>query len=102
MFVEQAYRSWEDGVSVSQRPFTNREREVLKMLVAGCTSKEIAAPLGVGERTVKAHVAKLMRKVGVPNRVTLCVRVIRQPLVSSTELMGAALPPAQPAATTGN
>jgi DNA-binding NarL/FixJ family response regulator len=102
MFVDQAYRSWEHGVSVSQRPFTSREKEVLRMLVAGCSNKEIAAPLGIGERTVKAHVAKLMRKVGVPNRVMLSVCVITHSLVSSTELMGAALPPAQPAATTGN
>ena len=100
MFVEQAYRSSNYGLSVGQRPFTTREKEVLRMLVAGCTNKEIAAPLGIEERTVKAHVAKLLRKVGVTNRVMLSVRVITHSLISSTELMGAALPPAQPAATT--
>jgi DNA-binding NarL/FixJ family response regulator len=102
MFVEQAYRSSKHCVPVGQRPFTTREKEVLRMLVAGCTNKEIAAPLGIEERTVKAHVAKLMRKVGVPNRVLLSVHVITHSLVASgEELMGAALQTAQQAAVTG-
>jgi DNA-binding NarL/FixJ family response regulator len=85
MFVEQAYRSSEHGVSGGQRPFTSREKEVLGMLVAGCSNKEIAAPLGIEERTVKAHVAKLMRKVGVSNRVMLSVHAITQSLVASRD-----------------
>src|ERR1035438_3245863 len=85
MFVEQAYRSSGHGVSAGQRPFTGREKEVLGMLVAGCSNKEIAAPLGIEERTVKAHIAKLMRKVGVPNRVLLSVHAITHSLVASRE-----------------
>lgn len=80
-FVEKAYRSSGPGVSVGQRPFTIREKEVLKMLVEGCSNREIAAPLGIEERTVKAHIAKLMRKVGVPNRVMLSVHAITHSLV---------------------
>ena len=100
MFVEQA--SSGRDVSVGHRPFTRREKEVLRMLVAGCSNKEIAAPLGIEERTVKAPVAKLMRKVGVPNRVLLSVHVITHSLVASREeLMRAALQTAQPAAITG-
>jgi DNA-binding NarL/FixJ family response regulator len=73
MLVDQAYRSSEHGVSPDRRPFTSREKEVLGMLVAGCSNKEIAAPLGIEERTVKSHVAKLFRKVGVSNRIMLSV-----------------------------
>lgn len=73
MFVDQAFRSSDHGVCVDRRPFTSREKQVLEMLVAGCSNKEIAAPLGIEERTVKAHVAKLFRKVGVSNRVMLSV-----------------------------
>jgi DNA-binding NarL/FixJ family response regulator len=61
--------------------FTHREKEVLEMLVAGRSNKEIGAPLGIGERTVKAHVAKLMRKVGVQNRIALSVHAITNSLV---------------------
>jgi DNA-binding NarL/FixJ family response regulator len=85
MFVEQAYRTSGHGVSVGQRPFTSREKEVLKMLVTGCSNKEIAAPLGIEERTVKAHVAKLMRKAGVPNRILLSVHAITHSLVTVQE-----------------
>lgn len=62
-------------------PLTNREKEVLEMLVAGRSNKEIAAPLGIEERTVKAHVAKLMRKVGVQNRIKLSVHAITHAMV---------------------
>ncbi|MCI0404293.1 MAG: response regulator transcription factor, partial [Acidobacteria bacterium] len=63
--------------------FTDREKEVLELLVAGRSNKEIGAALGIEERTVKAHVAKLMRKVGVRNRIALSVHAITNSLVAS-------------------
>jgi len=62
--------------------FTDREREVLELLVAGRSNKEIGSALGIEERTVKAHVAKLMRKVGVQNRIALSVHAITHSLVT--------------------
>ncbi len=64
-------------------PLTSREKQVLEMLVAGRSNKEIAAPLGIEERTVKAHVAKLMRKLGVQNRIKLSVHAITHCLVTA-------------------
>jgi DNA-binding NarL/FixJ family response regulator len=61
--------------------FTDREKEVLELLVAGRSNKEIGAALKIEERTVKAHVAKLMRKVGVQNRIALSVHAITHSLV---------------------
>ena len=69
--------------SISRGDFTQRERQVLEMLVAGRSNKEIAAPLGIEERTVKAHVAKLMRKVGVQNRIMLSIHAVNHCLVSA-------------------
>lgn len=63
--------------------FTDREKEVLELLVAGRSNKEIGSALGIEERTVKAHVAKLMRKVGVQNRIALSVHAITHSLVIS-------------------
>ncbi len=63
--------------------FTDREKEVLELLVAGRSNKEIGAVLTIEERTVKAHVAKLMRKVGVQNRIALSVHAITHSLVTS-------------------
>jgi DNA-binding NarL/FixJ family response regulator len=62
--------------------FTDREHEVLELLVAGRSNKEIGSALGIEERTVKAHVAKLMRKVGVQNRIALSVHAITHSLVA--------------------
>src|SRR5690242_21320138 len=64
--------------------FTDREKEVLELLVVGRSNKEIGSVLGIEERTVKAHVAKLMRKVGVQNRIALSVHAITHSLVTSS------------------
>ena len=63
--------------------FTDREKEVLEQLVTGRSNKEIGSVLGIEERTVKAHVAKLMRKVGVQNRIALTVHAITHNLVTA-------------------
>jgi len=78
MFIERASRR---SLPTGQVAFTDRETQVLKMLVEGRSNKEIGTPLGIEERTVKAHVAKLMRKVGVENRVALTVHAITHSLV---------------------
>jgi FixJ family two-component response regulator len=41
---------------------TTREREVLELIVIGRLNKQIAAELGISEKTVKAHRAQVMRK----------------------------------------
>ena len=69
-------------VPAGHTTFTEREQEVLDMLVAGRSNKEIGAPLGIGVRTVKAHVARLMRKAGVQNRIALSIHAITHSLVS--------------------
>jgi FixJ family two-component response regulator len=44
---------------------TERERQVLELVVAGRLNKQIAAELGTVEKTIKFHRANLMRKMGV-------------------------------------
>ena len=58
---------------------------MLELLVVGRSNKEIGSVLGIEERTVKAHVAKLMRKVGVQNRIALSVHAITHSLVTSSK-----------------
>src|SRR3989441_6854952 len=81
MFIERVSSSPRPVFSADQVAFTDREKEVLKRLVRGQSNKEIGAPLGIRERTVKAHVAKLMRKLGVQNRIALSVHAITHSLV---------------------
>jgi DNA-binding NarL/FixJ family response regulator len=55
---------------------TPREREVIDLLIAGRSNREIASTLGVETKTVKSHVGRLLQKFGVPNRVALTVRAL--------------------------
>ncbi len=52
---------------------TLREREVLGYVAAGADNLQIAARLDITERTVKAHVSNLYRKLGVNNRVEMAM-----------------------------
>lgn len=54
-------------------PLTEREEEVLALVARGRTNGEIAAELFVGLSTVKTHVASLMTKLGVRNRVEVAM-----------------------------
>jgi DNA-binding NarL/FixJ family response regulator len=60
---------------------TEREMQVLRLLVAGRPNREIARALGIDVITVKAHVGRLMRKVGVENRIALSVQAVSQNLI---------------------
>ena len=60
---------------------TEREAQVLRLLVAGQPNREIAEALGIDVITVKAHVGRLMRKVGVDNRIALSMQAVNQGLI---------------------
>ena len=83
MFIERVTANPGRIFPAGRVTFTDREKEVLELLVAGRSNKEIGAALGIEERTVKAHVAKLMRKVGVQNRIALSVHAITHSLVTN-------------------
>ena len=83
MFIERVSSALGRIFPAGRVTFTDREKEVLELLVAGRSNKEIGSPLGIQERTVKAHVAKLLRKVGVLNRIELSVHAITQSLVTA-------------------
>jgi DNA-binding CsgD family transcriptional regulator len=57
---------------------TPREAQVMSLLMLGLTNKRIAKHLVITERTVKFHVASLMRKHGVSNRTKL---MLKNPIV---------------------
>lgn len=56
--------------------FTARETEVLHHLVAGKPNRAIAESLGVDAVTIKAHVGRIMRKVGVETRLELILYAV--------------------------
>jgi DNA-binding NarL/FixJ family response regulator len=62
--------------------FTAREREVLQRLARGLPNKEIAAEIGVTERTVKFHVSSILTKLGATNRTEAVMAAATRGLVS--------------------
>ncbi len=54
-------------------PLTGREREVVALVGAGHSNREIAAELYVVEGTVKAHVSAVLGRLGLKNRVQLAI-----------------------------
>lgn len=61
---------------------TRREREVLAVAAEGLTAREIAERLGVRERTVTTHLARIYGKLGVGNRLAALRLAARSGLVS--------------------
>ena len=61
---------------------TPREREVLELILLAQSNREIARQLGIEERTVKAHVGRLMRKTGAENRIELSIKALDAGLVT--------------------
>ena len=53
---------------VENELLSSRQREIFDLIVVGQSNKEIARNLGLSEGTVKIHVAKLFRKLGVRHR----------------------------------
>lgn len=61
----------------SKVTLTERELEVLQAVARGERSKEIAAALGISERTVKAHIASIFARLGVDNRAAAIAAAAR-------------------------
>ncbi len=74
----QLISSLRQAASVARTPteldrLTAREREVLRYIAAGADNLKIAAFLDISERTVRAHVSSLYRKLGSENRAHLAL-----------------------------
>lgn len=62
---------------------SEREKEVLRLVVRGHSSKEIATQLGLSPRTVDHHRASLIRKFRMKNTIDLVNHVVRNGVVST-------------------
>ncbi len=63
---------------------TNREVEILRLIVGGKSNKEIASDLGLSVNTVAVHRANIMDSLGIHNTAELVVYAIKNGLVNLT------------------
>jgi DNA-binding CsgD family transcriptional regulator len=67
--------------SAAVATLSNREREVLMLVAEDLTDREIGRVLGITERTVRAHVSRIIGKLGVASRVGAAVIATRSKML---------------------
>jgi FixJ family two-component response regulator len=71
----RAQRAARSSVGARVAALTPREKQVMAHVVAGHLNKQIAAELGISEKTVKVHRARVMKKMGVASVAELVTTV---------------------------
>jgi DNA-binding CsgD family transcriptional regulator len=56
------------ATSTRDADITDRQREIVALIAAGCSNEEVGARLGISPRTAKAHCDVLRQKLGVKRR----------------------------------
>lgn len=69
-------------------PLSNREREVIKLLLEGKSNKLIALDMKISERTVEFHLNKIFTKFQVNSRLELVLRLQNEPNGNESEKLG--------------
>ena len=67
--IDRLLKVPDPAISHANPHLTDREKQVLDHILEARSNREIAQQLGIEERTVKAHVGRLMRKTGADNRI---------------------------------
>ncbi len=73
-----------DTQTQNERVLTERERQVLNVASEGLTARQIGSRLGVRERTITTHLARIYKKLGVSGRVSALATASRYGFVGSS------------------
>ncbi len=81
--LEEFSRSRNQSRTLSdyREPLTEREHQVLELLVAGLTNTEIAEKIYLSENTIKKHLHNILQKLHLNNRVEAAVFAVKEGLV---------------------
>jgi DNA-binding NarL/FixJ family response regulator len=86
--IDRLLKVPDSSLASGKTHLTDREKQVLELILQARSNREIARQLGIEERTVKAHVGRLMRKTGADNRIELSMRALNRPLIPRTHPHG--------------
>lgn len=73
--------SWMRGDLEQEIKFTRREMEILRLVTDGKTNQNIAALLGISEKTVEKYLYSIFQKIGVSSRTEVAVYAVREGIV---------------------
>jgi len=82
--IDRLLKTPDSSLTNSAPHLTDREKQVLELILLARSNREIARQLGIEERTVKSHVGRLMRKTGADNRIELTMCALNRPLLPHT------------------
>jgi NarL family two-component system response regulator LiaR len=78
--VRQVHRASMPAAKLEE-PLSDRELEVLRLVAVGLSNSEIAEKLQISERTVGAHISRILDKLGLANRTQAALYAMREGLV---------------------
>ena len=74
----------EKPATAQPESLTHRQLELLRLLVVGKTNKEIARDLSISDKTVKAHLSEIFRRLGASNRTQAVHRALSTGLLETS------------------
>jgi DNA-binding NarL/FixJ family response regulator len=85
--IDRLLESSDTSLTNTPPRLTDRERQVLELILMAQSNREIAQKLGIEEGSVQAHVGRLMRKVGATNRTDLSMRASNPALLQGAGIL---------------
>jgi len=74
-YVQAHRKPVEKPATAALSELTQRERDIVRLIVEGASNKEVASALAISERTVKGHLSNVFQKLGVSDRLKLVLYV---------------------------
>lgn len=86
--IQRVHSPRQHALSPSLQCLSSRELEVLSKVVQGKSNQKIAQELFISEKTVKNHVAHILEKLGIPNRLQLIIFALQEGLLPEGNISG--------------
>lgn len=67
---------------MSEMMFSNKENQIINMVLTGCSNKQISQLLEIKEKTVKWHLTSVYKKAGVKTRSQLIIKILNKGIVN--------------------